>query len=118
MIKIKKIYVAGFFGFVCLVSAYDLFQIFFRTLVESDLLRLITPISFVVSLFFSINFWSNYHLKTKLAEEVAKELTEQKLKDEPNFFDHKSPDSFRNQMENHLLEKLEKENYVLFAKKT
>lgn len=119
MIKIKKYYIAVMFAAMVLYPGYYLLQIFWESMVRNGLVALIQLILFLIGLVFSINFWSNYYFRAKLAKEVADELMKEKLKNEPEFFDnmHVSPQYFKNDIENHLLKKMENEEYIFWKKK-
>lgn len=111
--RIKKIYVAGIIGFICLETGYLLVNLFFKTLVDSGLYGLVVLIVFIVTLLWSINYWWSYRIKVRAAEEAAKEVANEKWEN-----DHAvNKDALEADIEKHLLNKLENEKYIIIGKK-
>lgn len=87
-IKIKKIYIVGFLSFTCLLSGYLISQDFLRELSQKGLTTLIVPAVFIFSVLYVYGYFRDYNLKIKIAEEVAKEVSEGNLEKEEKIKTH------------------------------
>lgn len=115
--KIKKIIIVGLIGFLCVLSGYNLLNIFLKVLIDYGWYGLVNLVIFITSLVWSINYWYSYKQEVEIIKRVADEITAEKIKSDPDFFSHSSPNQFRHKIENHLFKKHENEHYVFFAKK-
>ena len=111
-ISIKKIYLISFIGLIFLVSGFYLFN-----LVISSWYSFIQLVLFFVSLVLLINYFLNYRFKVKLAKESATETVDELKKENPELFSHKLPETLVDEIESHLISKIEDENYVVWGEK-
>lgn len=57
-------------------------------------------------------------MKVKTAKEAAQEVVEEQLKTNTDIFHRTTPEVLKNQIEAHLIKKLNEEKYVLWNKAT
>ncbi len=103
--KIKKIYIAGVIGFICLVTGYILVNIFLKTLINSGFYGLIILIVFIVSLLWSINYWWGMKIKEDAAEEAARDIANR------NKYGYISKDQLKESIKTTLLKNIKNEYY-------
>lgn len=98
-VGIKKKYLVGLFTLLSGSLGLLLVQDAIRWVAQNGIGALIIPAVFVVSVMYVFNYWRDFHLRVKLAEEAAKEVAEG---------DAGKEDAVRD----HLIRKLENEAYT------
>ena len=117
-IAVKKYYIIGLLGFVFFLTGYIIFNMFIEVLTNNGLYGLISLCLFLCSLIWLIIYFQDYSWKVKLAKEAAKEVVSMELKTNPSLFQHTTMETVKNQIEAHLISKIDEEKYVLWGKKT
>lgn len=112
--RIKKIYITGLISFICLTSGISIGNLFLKTLADSGWYGFSMSAVFIFTLIWSINYWFSFNQRIKSAKEAAKEAIADMLTSDPDLFRNGSPGVLRNQIENHLLNKIYEEHYVLW----
>ena len=116
-IAIKKFHFVIFVGFVFMASGSVLFSLLFQALVNSGWYGFIFLFLFLVSLVGLVNYFFEYKSKVESAREASKQVVNEKLETNPELFTHTSPELLRQQIESHLLNKIDEEKYVILNKK-
>lgn len=112
-IEIKKFHLTVIISFICLITGFALFNLFFRALVESGWFGFITLGLFLISLVGTVNCFLEYRFKIKIIEEVSREIAEKELKMNPDKFRYDSMETLKNKIEAHLVDKVDNEKLVL-----
>jgi len=74
-IAIKKKYVAGIAGFICITLGLLFLQMLLVQLSQRDLFALILPLIFLVSTIYTINYVVNLRSIEKLTDKVSKQVS-------------------------------------------
>lgn len=115
-VEIKKFYVVSLASFALFISGYFVLEIIASALAESGWYGFGSLFVFIVSLIVVVKYFSDYKIKAETAKEAAQETVKEQLKENPDIFQRTSPEALKDQIETHLIKKVNEEKYVLWKK--